>query len=114
MLNRHSEAFEDCVRGALNVDNAIWRAGAAGPSRPAGGSGRAPMKLENAETGSRRDNQAQHERRQKDLKKRACFIYHKAGCRPWKHRAPEMNSVDDEGKSATESSESDREPDSKN
>ena len=88
-------SFDEAAQIALRVDSALWSAGQHSLFGFQGYAGRPsssnnvqmPMKIGNMEKkGDGVPRQGMSSQRLKDLRNTACFICHKAGCRPWKHK----------------------------
>ena len=83
VLKSTASTFEDASSIALRVDSALWTfKDTSGNLSVPSSSGYSPMEIEDWKN-RRPTNGSQ---RQKDLKNNACFVCHKPGCRPWKHR----------------------------
>ena len=88
-------SFDEAAQIALRVDSALWSAGQHSLFGFQGYAGRPsssnnvqmPMEIGNMEKkGDGVPRQGMSSQRLKDLRNTACFICHKAGCRPWKQK----------------------------
>lgn len=78
--------FDDASKVALRVDSALWGAQMTRDSASGSGSGGpTPMEIGNVQAGGGGGNRRNSAQRQEDLRNNACFRWHVAGCRPWKH-----------------------------
>lgn len=86
--------FEEAAQIALRVDGALWSSQMISKggyhSNHDQTNDVVPMEIGNVE-GSSRGSKKDYLQKKKDRARNACFICHKVGCRPWKHRKSEIN-----------------------
>jgi len=84
VLKANPQDFSTASKIALNVDNAIYNSFASGSWEGTSlQNSSVPMDIGNVNAGRRNSAELQ---RKKDRENNACFVCHKKGCRPWKHR----------------------------